>query len=97
MQIYGPTNVGGAQGVNGPQNQRPSQTQQPDATSGASTSLSGDKLDISAAGEIAAALSSIPDIRQDRVDTIRQAIASGVYETDEKLSGALDNLLDEIG
>ena len=97
MQIYGPTNINGAQGVSGPQNQRPSQPQQPDATSGASTSLGGDKLEISAAGEVAAALSSIPDIRQDRVDTIRQAIASGVYETDEKLSGALDNLLDEIG
>ena len=96
MQIYGPMNINGAQGVSGPQNQRPSQPQPP-ATSGVSTSLGGDKLDISAAGEIAAALSSIPDIRQDRVDTIRQAIASGVYETDEKLSGALDNLLDEIG
>ena len=96
MQIYGPTNSGGVQGVSGPQNQRPSQPQ-PHATGSASTSLGGDKLDISAAGEIAAALSSIPDIRQDRVDTIRQAIASGVYETDEKLRGALDNLLDEIG
>ncbi len=97
MQIYGPTNAGGAQGVNGPHNQRPSQPQQPDATRGASTSLGGDKLEISSAGEIAAALSNIPDIRQDRVDALRQAIASGVYETDEKLSGALDKLLDEIG
>ena len=35
-------------------------------------------------------------IRQDRVDSIRQAIANGTYESPEKLSGALDRLLDSF-
>ena len=92
MQIYGPSNVNGAQGVSGPHNQR---TPEPQQT--ASTSLGGDKLEISDAGEIAAALANIPDIRQDRVDAIRQAIAAGTYETDDKISTAVDKLFDEIG
>jgi negative regulator of flagellin synthesis FlgM len=92
MQIYGPSNVSGAQGVSGPHNQRTPEPQQ-----AASTSLGGDKLEISDAGQIASALANIPDIRQDRVDSIRQAIADGTYETEDKLSGAVDQLLDEIG
>ena len=36
-------------------------------------------------------------IRQDRVAEIRAQIASGAYETDVKLNGALERLLDEIG
>ncbi len=91
MQIYGPSNVNGAQGVNGPHNQRAAQPQPP-----ASTGLGGDKLEISDAGEIAASLANIPDIRQDRVDAIRQAIASGTYETDDKIGAAVDKLFDEI-
>jgi len=31
------------------------------------------------------------------VSALRQAIASGTYETDDKLDMALDRLLDEIG
>ena len=42
-------------------------------------------------------LNDIPAIRQDRVNSIRAAIADGTYETDAKLSTALDRLLDEIG
>lgn len=36
------------------------------------------------------------DIRSDKVDSIRQAIANGTYETPEKLSQALDKLLDSL-
>jgi len=39
----------------------------------------------------------IPDIRQDRVDSIRAQIAKGTYETDAKLDVAIERLLDEIG
>jgi negative regulator of flagellin synthesis FlgM len=39
----------------------------------------------------------IPDIRQDRVNEIRQQIASGTYETEAKLNAAVERLLDEIG
>ncbi|NBX29668.1 flagellar biosynthesis anti-sigma factor FlgM [bacterium] len=37
------------------------------------------------------------DIRFDRVNAIRAAIADGTYETPEKLDAALDRLLDTLG
>ena len=37
------------------------------------------------------------DIRFDRVNAIRAAIADGSYETPEKLDLALDRLLDRLG
>ena len=42
-------------------------------------------------------VSEIPDVRADRVADIRAQIQAGEYESDEKLSVALDRLLDEIG
>jgi anti-sigma28 factor (negative regulator of flagellin synthesis) len=56
----------------------------------------GDRLDISEAGQIAGRLAEVPDIRADRVRDIRAAILNGGYETEGKLSTALDRLLDEI-
>ena len=52
---------------------------------------------MSEAGQIAAQMSDVPEIRQERVDALRTAISSGTYETDEKLDVALERLLDEIG
>jgi negative regulator of flagellin synthesis FlgM len=46
------------------------------------------------AGRSAAAAA---DIRLDRVNAIRAAIADGSYDTDDKLDIALDRLLDRIG
>ena len=37
------------------------------------------------------------DIRFDRVNAIRAAIADGTYETPEKLDAALDRLLESLG
>ena len=36
------------------------------------------------------------DIRADRVQALRAAIASGTYETENRLSAAIDRLLDEV-
>jgi negative regulator of flagellin synthesis FlgM len=91
MQIHSPSQIHGAQSVSGPQTSR--------SVSPASTSTAspiGDRLDISEAGQIAGRLAEIPDIRADRVEQIRAAIVNGTYENDDKLSTALDRLLDEI-
>jgi negative regulator of flagellin synthesis FlgM len=56
-----------------------------------------DELQISDAARLIEQVKQAPDIRQDRVDAIRQQIAAGTYETPEKLEIALDRLLDEIG
>jgi negative regulator of flagellin synthesis FlgM len=92
MQIYGVSQLHGAQSLSGPHGARlnPSQTVSRSASS-------GDELQLSEAGQLASRLAEIPEIRADRVQTLREAIASGTYETEAKMSAALDRLLDEIG
>jgi flagellar biosynthesis anti-sigma factor FlgM len=91
MQIYGPAHVHGPQPINAPHALRAAQSAPPASRS------DSDQLQISAAGQLASQFSEIPEIRQDRVDALRAAIAEGNYDTTERLSAALDNLLDEIG
>lgn len=69
------------------------------ATESNSASLTPvDQLDLSAeAQEITQSNDIGSDIRVDRVADIRRQIAEGNYDTDEKLSAALDNFLDQIG
>jgi flagellar biosynthesis anti-sigma factor FlgM len=90
MQIYGPS-LHGIQPINTPHVARPS------APASSSPSQVSDQLDISPAGQFLDQISQMPEIRQDRVNQLRDAIASGKYETDAKLNTALDRLLDEIG
>ena len=91
MQIYGPSQLHGAQPINAPHLQRAA-----DVRPGTAPSQT-DQVDISPAAQLAGQVSDIPDIRQDRVATIKAAIADGTYETADKLSTAIDRLLDEIG
>ncbi len=91
MQIYGPSQIHGAQPIHGPHTTRSIEpAASPDASS------IGDRLDISEAGQIAGQLADIPEIRAERVQELRAAIADGIYETEERLSTAVDRLLDEI-
>jgi negative regulator of flagellin synthesis FlgM len=93
MQINGPSYIHAPHAANAPHATRGTQ-----AAGAANTPASiGDQLDISAAGQLADRLSEIPDIRHDKVNALRAAIAGGSYETDDKLNVALDRLLDEIG
>jgi negative regulator of flagellin synthesis FlgM len=94
MQINGPAQVHGTQGIKPPHHQPAVKTE---PTSSPSTVQGGDKLELSEAGQIAAQLADIPDVRTDRVAAIRQALADGTYETEERLNAAVDALLDEIG
>jgi anti-sigma28 factor (negative regulator of flagellin synthesis) len=91
MQIHGPSQIHGAQRVHGPHTTR---SIEPAASPGASGV--GDRLDISEAGQIAGRLAEIPEIRAERVQELRAAIAEGAFETEERLSTAVDRLLDEI-
>ena len=91
MQIYGPSQIHGAQNVNAPHAARAAGP----ATAAPASSIS-DRLDISEAGQIAGRLADVPDIRAERVQELRAAILNGTYETEDKLSTALDRLLDEI-
>ncbi len=92
MQIYGSTQLHGAQSISAPH-----ATRATSAASSAGSSAVSDQLDISSAGQLLDKINQMPAIRQDRVSQLRAAIASGSYETDDKLSSALNGLLDEIG
>ncbi len=91
MNIYGPSSVHGAHSPRGPQAPRPAspQASRPSATP-------QDQLDISAAGEAAAA-GETGEVRADLVARVRNEIAAGTYETPEKLDAALDRILDQLG
>ena len=92
MQIYGSTYLHGPQAISAPHTPRAAALQSPQ-----SSASTGDAVEISSAGNIMEMLSRVPDIRQDQVNALRAAISSGSYETSDKISSALDNLLNEIG
>jgi negative regulator of flagellin synthesis FlgM len=91
MQINGITHLHGAQPINGPHRTQPAQAAE------ASDGWMGiDEVDISHEADMVSRARELPDIRADRVAEIRAQIASGAYETDEKLDHAVGRLLDEI-
>ncbi len=90
MQIHGPTHVHGPQSINAPHRSVA-------AASAPSTYATGvDQLDISREADLASRIRDIPDIRADRVASIRLAIEAGTYETPDKLEVAVGRLLDEM-
>ena len=92
MHINGPTAVHPAQTIRGPHHapQAPAVEQRP-------TFDTVDELDISHEADFVSQAKEIPDIRADRVASIKAQIADGTYLTDDKLDLALERLLDEIG
>jgi negative regulator of flagellin synthesis FlgM len=92
MQVYGPTHVHGPQAIGAPHAVKPAQS----PTSAGAASI-GDEVQISDAAKLIEKMQQIPDVRQDRVASIRAQIAQGAYETPQRLDAAVSRLLDEIG
>jgi len=90
MQIHGVNHLHGAQSISGPHRTQAAASPQNDAWSGI------DEVDISHEADMVSRAHDLPDIRADRVAQIRSEIASGIYETDEKMDIALGRLLDEL-
>jgi negative regulator of flagellin synthesis FlgM len=92
MQVYGPTQLHSAQSLSAPHSTR--------VNAPVERSYSApvqDEVQISDAARLAEQVRDMPEIRQDVVDRIRAQIASGTYETSDKLDLAVERLLDEIG
>jgi len=92
MQVYGTTQLHSAQPLTAPHSSR--------VNSPAERSYSApvqDEVNISDAARLAEQVRDLPEIRQDLVDRIRAQIASGTYETSDKLDSAVERLMDEIG
>lgn len=92
MQIYGPAQVHGPQAINAPH-----RAYAPTGASPAGRPAAADQLDISPEASFVSRARDLPDIRADRVASLKASIASGAYETDAKLNMALERLFDEIG
>ena len=90
MQIYGPTQLHGAQAISSPhlRNQPLSST--------APSAAAQDEVRISDAGRLLDLANQLPEVQQDRVDAIRAQIANGSYETADKLNVAVDRMLNEL-
>ncbi|MDA7980343.1 MAG: flagellar biosynthesis anti-sigma factor FlgM [Pirellulales bacterium] len=91
MQIFGPQNV------HGPQPISPTHNKQPAAPVAPPAAQQQDEVSISDVGLLLEKTQSLPEVRQERVDAIRAALADGTYDVNGKLGQAVDNLLDEIG
>jgi negative regulator of flagellin synthesis FlgM len=92
MYIHGLSQVHGPQSISPPHAARPTEpTARPESPQIA------DEVDISEAARLAEQIRQMPEMREDRIDSVRSQIAEGTYETPDKLSVALDRLLDEIG
>jgi negative regulator of flagellin synthesis FlgM len=54
-----------------------------------------DRVELSAHARLLDRLLQLPDVRMELVETVRQAIRDGTYETPEKLEAAVDRLLEQ--
>jgi negative regulator of flagellin synthesis FlgM len=92
MYIQGSSYVHGAQSISAPHR---SYNSQPKAAP--SSSFGGDEVSISSEAAMVSRARELPDIRADKVASIKAQIANGTYDTDAKMDMALSRLLDEIG
>jgi flagellar biosynthesis anti-sigma factor FlgM len=92
MQIYGPSSVHAAQGISAPHSTRVAEPRP--ATR---TAAPQDELAISDVARFVEQANQLPEVRTDRVASIRAQIAEGTYLNEGRLDVALDRLLDEIG
>ena len=56
-----------------------------------------DELQLSSAGKMLDQLSQNPNLRQERIASIKSAIEAGAYDTDAKLEAALSKMFDSLG
>lgn len=91
MQIHGPSNIHGARPIS--QNLKAGAVQQPQQPATLDTV---DQLEISREAQSMLSAQAAGEIRADKVAEIRAQIAAGRYETVEKVSIAVDRLLDRL-
>lgn len=61
------------------------------------TPAAGDRVEISDMARLTSAVARVPDVRAEKIRNLREAIARGDYETDEKYQVAVERFLEEIG
>jgi negative regulator of flagellin synthesis FlgM len=96
MQISGNFSVSGVDTARAAARSNAPEAASPTAPPAIATPV--DKLDLSPeALGIQASSQPTETFRADKVASLRQAIAQGNYDTDERMSAALDSFLDKLG
>ncbi|MCA8961518.1 MAG: flagellar biosynthesis anti-sigma factor FlgM [Planctomycetes bacterium] len=54
-----------------------------------------DQVEISTEAKLLNKISELPDIRADKVAELKRLIAEGAYDTEERVRGAVDRMIDE--
>lgn len=72
------------------------QTRQAESPTGSVTLDTTDQIEISSEARMLSGMDGVSSSRAERIETIRQQIATGEYETADKLELAVDRLLDEL-
>ena len=97
MQVYGPSQLHGVHGVNAPHGPTAPRGAEQATEQASGLSAPRDELQISDVGRFVDQIHGLPEIRQDRVQDLRTALANGTYDIDSKLDLTVSRLLDEIG
>ena len=65
-------------------------------TAPAQASQITDTVEISTVARLAAKIQELPDIRTELVQRVKAELASGTYETQDKLDVAIDRLMEDL-
>jgi negative regulator of flagellin synthesis FlgM len=89
--------ISGVGPVHGPHSINPAHLNRSRACEGMSAlNLPCDEVEISPMARMLEQVHSLPDVRASRVAALREAIDAGSYDTHERLSLALDRMIDEL-
>jgi flagellar biosynthesis anti-sigma factor FlgM len=60
------------------------------------TQRGGDEVQLSDTARLLSQLRQMPDVRQNKIDQVRQAIDDGSYDTEDKVDAILDPLMEDL-
>ncbi len=66
------------------------------ASPSTATPREADHAELSDNARLLSALSELPDVRQDLIDSVRAQIEAGTYDTPDKVDALLDNLAEDL-
>ena len=66
------------------------------AGSNVETTLTTDRVEFSQQAQLLEKIHQLPDVRQDKIDAVKDAISNNTYLTDDKLDVAVNRMIDEM-
>jgi flagellar biosynthesis anti-sigma factor FlgM len=95
-EVTGMSNVNGVNGYGGPRAIGPQpSTASPTTVRKDSLTKKEDQVEISQLARYMGQIAALPDIREEKVENVRQALAEGKYDVEGKLPAAIDKMFSE--